>query len=441
MTKVALTPAMGVRRLPENSGKAEVFISYSRRAAGNRPGPGSRQRVIRHWRSRTAAIDLIGALEKAVATAGYQAWRDHTSLRPGDQFARKIDSALFSCAGAVIVLDRDALEHSPWVRSESAILAWRGRITTHVRVVPVFIGVKPEDLRNAGYEPSRLDQTLAYVIDPAGLDPDSPSYKDEIDRHAGQIVAALGALEAEPEGPIKAWINRVAACLPTSWELWLAHVEPVIPHGSRLRLSDKPASIVARELLVAERHSFMQIVNAFYGFPFNDSSILKFNLEPVWVPADAATKIVEAKDRQPGRRIIAVNATEPRTGADVVRRALPQVSNYQRLQWRIAAVSVEEAVREAMTAIRQKWPDGGSGAEKMGGCFMMISCGNSPLPDLTNIVTRLASAYPRLTYVVMIGDAEPVHYEGLEPSLPPDADEEARSFDAMLHELILFGRP
>jgi TIR domain len=431
---------MGARPLPGRPGTAEVFISYSRRLAGNRPGPGSRRGAIRHWRSRTAALDLIGALEKAVAAAGYQAWRDRPSLRPGDPFARKIDAALLSCAAAVIVIDRDALEHSSWVRWESAILSWRGRIRMPVRVVPVFIGVRPEDLRKHGYEPSRLDQTLAYAIDPAGLDPDSPTYKDDVERHAQEIVAALGALEAEPEGPIKAWINRVAACLPTNWELWLAHVEQVIPRGQRLRLSDKPASIVARELLVAERDSFMQIMSAFYGFPFNDSSILKFNLEPVWVPADAATKIAEAKDRQPGSRIIAVNATEPRTGADVVRRALPQVTNYQRLQCSIAAVSVEEAVREAMTAIREKWPDGGSRAEQIGGCFVMISCGDSPAADLLDIVTSLASAYPRLTYVVMIGDAGPVSYEGLDPGLPQDADEEARSFDAMLHELILFGR-
>ena len=72
--------------------------------------------------------------------------------------------------------------------------------------------------------------------------------------------------------------------------------------------------------------------------------MFKLNLEPVWLPADAATGIAEAKDWLPGKRIIAVNATDPGTGADVVRRALPRASNHQRLEWTITSVTIKEAV-------------------------------------------------------------------------------------------------
>ena len=262
-------------------------------------------------------------IEKAIDNAGYQPWRDEPSLTEGDQFACKIDAALLSCAGAVIFLDPDALERSSWVRWESAILTWRQRISMPVRVVPVLIGVAPEELSKHGYEPSRLGQTLAHIIDLAAVDPDSVAYPGELDRHASQIVEALGELEAEPSGPISIWIDSIADCLPTNSHTWRASLEPQIPRGERLRLSARPARIVARELVVADRDAFERIVNAFSVFPFRDKVMFKWNLKPVWVPADAATGIAEAKDWLPGRRIIAVNATEPGTGADVVAGSAP----------------------------------------------------------------------------------------------------------------------
>ena len=240
------------------------------------------------------------------------------------------------------------------------------------------------------------------------MDPDSSTYPEELERHAGRIVGALGELEAEPIGPISVWISRIAACLPANCDSWRASLEPKIPRSERLRLSAQPARVVARELLVADRDAFEGIVNAFYGFPFADTPMLKLNLKPVWVPADSATGIAEAKDRLPGKRIIAVNATEPATGADVVRRALPRASNRQRLEWTITSVTIKEAVDEAKQAITKKWgsrPD--HVVENLDGCFVMVSCGGSPTADLVQIVADLASAYPSLTYVVMAGDVEP----------------------------------
>jgi len=438
MTQTPASAGKGAQPLRSASDRAEVFISYSRRAPGDRPDLDSDPRAAGRWLTRTVARDMIGVLEQAVAAAGYQAWRDQPCIRAGDPFANKIDAALLSCAGAVVLLNRDALERSSWVRWESAILTWRERIGMPVRVVPVLIGVEPGRLRKHGHEPSRLDRTQAHAIDPAGLNPDSPAYLGELERHARQIVEALGELEVEPAGPISAWINRIAACLPADCDSWRPSLEPVLPRGERLRLSAQPARIVARELLAAERDSVERIVNAFYGFPFNDTSTLKLNLQPVWVAANSATRIAEAKDRQPGKRIIAVNATEPGTGADVVRRALPRASNRQRLEWAITSVTPEDAVREVMRAIREKWGDEPERVVKnLGGCFVMLSCRGIPSAVLAQIVGSLAHAYPSLTYVVMVGDAYPAQYQRLEPSLPQNADEKARSFDAMLDDLLM----
>jgi len=368
--------AMDSQSSERTAERAEVFISYSRFRWDHRPNPNSNPGAASRWRARKVTMDLIRAVEKVIHDAGYQFWRDEPSLIEGDQFASKIDAALLSCAGAVIFLDADSLERSSWVRWESAILTWRQHISMPVRVVPVLIGVAVEELSNHGYGPSRLDQTLAYKIDLARVDPDSATYARRLDRHAKKIVRALGELEAEPKGPISIWISSIADCLPANADSWRASLEPTIPRGERLRLSSHPARIVARELVVADRDAFERIVNAFYLFPFRDICTFKRNLKPVWVPPDAATGIAEAKDRLPGKRIIAVNATEPATGADVVRRALPHASHRQRLELNVSSVTVAEAIEEVRKAITRKWRDGPVRAvENLGSCFVMMSCG------------------------------------------------------------------
>ena len=137
---IGTSPSSGTRE------KAEVFISYGRRQPGDRPGPDADPAVVRRWRSRTLALDLAGALEHAITAGGFQSWRDVSALADGDRFGERIDAALLSCAGAVVLLDHDTLDPKSWVRWESAILAWRHRVDPPVRVAPVFIGVATEEL-------------------------------------------------------------------------------------------------------------------------------------------------------------------------------------------------------------------------------------------------------------------------------------------------------
>jgi hypothetical protein len=388
-------------------------------------------------------LGLLNLLAAAAEAAGYQVWRDEPAITAGDLLTHSIDAALLSCAGAVILLDPDGLDHSVWVRWESAILAWRQRIGMPVRLVPVFVGVMPADLEGHGYGPSELDRTLAHVIDPDGTDPDAASFARELEGHAAEIIKALGQLEGEPAGPISIWMSRIAECLPVNGESWRPSVQPELPRGERLRLSAQPGRVVARELLVAERGRFQRIVNAFYGFPFRSPTTLKLNLEPVWVPADAVTGLAVVAGRPPGERIIAVNAAEPRTGWDVVRRAFPLASPYQRLEWANTAVTAAAAVAEAKAAIAGKWLNPDHEAENLkarGGCFVIASCGSIPPADLAWIVGELAAAYPGLTYVVMAGDAAASPYQRLDPALPAGSDEAARAFGAMLDDMLVLDR-
>ena len=201
----------------------------------SRPGAGGRG-LVSPLQARTNTLDLLRPLENAVKAAKWRVWRDEPSLRPGDLFADKIDAALLSCAGAVGLLDPDALDPSPWVRWECTILTWRQRIQVPVRVVRVLIDVDIEQLDAAGYGPSRLDKALAYTFDPGGAARGTPAYAAMLRAHARRIVEALGMLEAEPTGALSVWVNRVADCRPLRWESWRATVQKQLRNGERLQL-------------------------------------------------------------------------------------------------------------------------------------------------------------------------------------------------------------
>ena len=418
--------------------RAEVFISYSRQPPGQRPGSGAGQEAADRWRARKVATDLVAYLEGAIEGVGYQAWRDEPNLTVGDLFAAEIDAALLSCVGAVVLLDPEALDRSSWVWWESGILTWRQRVDPPVRVVPVLIGVEAQELSGHGYGPSRIDQTLAYIIDPAVADGDPAAYAAELKEHARQIAQALGELDGEPTGTVAGWLNRIAGGLPADCDSWRPEVGPKLSRGDRLRLAARPDRVVAGELLAADRDRFERIMEALSGFSFKDPEGLLRNLKPVWVPPGTVSGIVEAKFQPPGQRVITVNAAAPRTGVDVVRRAFPLISARRRLQWPVTAVTVDDAVTAGEKAITKKWgSDPGHVAENLGGCFVMVGGDGCPADDLARIVAGLASAHPALVYVVMAGARPVPPYPWLDPALPAQADEQARDFGAALNDFIL----
>ncbi len=152
-----------------------------------------------------------------------------------------------------------------------------------------------------------------------------------------------------------------------------------------------------------------------------------------------STGIAEAKDQEPGTRIITVNAEKPRTGADVVRRALPRASNRQRLTWTITAATVTDAIDECKLQIVKKWgEDPDHKADILQGCFVMLSCngGTVAKQGLAHVVAELAQQYPKLTYVAMLGNMVLDDMRRMIIDLPEGADRRAEDFDFMLDDLL-----
>jgi hypothetical protein len=324
---------------------------------------------------------------------------------------------------------------------ETTILTWRRRIKTDLRVVPVLIDVEPEELDDHDYGPSRVGDLLALKVSTGRLDPGSASYQTDLGLIADKVVQALSGLEPGASGPLARWMATVAACLPADPARWQPYLVTALePHEDRLTLALDPAAVVARDLLCADRPRFERILGAFSGFPFAAGAQLRTNLEPVWVKPDVATNVATVMQQLPGRRILAVNAVEPKTGAHVVRRGLPALSGRQRLELSSTAVTVEGTVAEAVAAIEDKWfPSPDQAAVDLGACFVLLSCVGVAFDDLARVAQALARRYQNLTYVLMAGDSETGDIDHLDPALPDLADRHAHTFENILRDLVLAG--
>lgn len=423
-------------------GEPEVFISYSRTPPGPEPGAGAPGGEVARWRERTVARGLLTALQTAVSAKRWHVWRDETAMLPGDTIHHRIDAALLSCGGAVILLDHEAMSRSCWVRWETGVLTWRQRIGMAVRVVPVLIGVRPEDLEGAGYGPARVGDLLAKLVDAGDLDPEDAGFESVLTALAAEIVDGLGELEREPRGPVKTWTDGIASCLPDGDEWIDSLVDELGDRGSRLRLSLKPSRVMARELLAAQRAEFELLLNTLSRFALRNSALLKHLLEPVWLPADAVTGFPTVDDAAEGSRVIAVNAEEPGTGAHVVRRCYPTLGEKRRMvQCIIRAETPDQALADVKRAIDTKWPEGALDTvlATYGSAFAVLSFAAVQTNDVMLVLDALRSDYPKLTLVVMTEPRPGEPFRRLDPDLEPGADDRARDFQTTLDQVLFTG--
>ncbi len=255
-----------------NASKAEVFISYSRCQLGDEPNP-ENSGAVHNWRSRRIAIDLLALLEEALQGKGYDVWRDQHFIVEGDLIGQKIDAALLSCAGAIILLDPDALCRSSWVFWESGILTWRERIQMPVKVVPVLIGVDPERLDEHGYGPSRLGQALAHIVNPDLFDFNAVGYLVDLAAHRARLLKPLGTWRPSQATPAHNGLTPS----PSACHLGKAGSPPLSrcsPAVNGYAFLTRKRTLSPEKLLAADPDGFELILNAFFGFPFNDSSRL-----------------------------------------------------------------------------------------------------------------------------------------------------------------------
>jgi len=418
--------------------KAELFISYSRlEPAQDASAPGHPDHA--KWKSRKVALDLIGVLEEKL-NEKFQVWRDEPCLSLGDDFASKLDAALLSCAGAVLMLDPAAVEVSSWVRWETSILTWRARLQSDVRIVPVLIDVQPEELKQQKFEPTRVEQLLGRKVDAQRLEPGSGDYQGKLEAIAEEIVEAFDGLEATPARGVGVWISRIAACFSDKTSLWRGELcQAFEPHPDRLNLAQEPRAVVARELVGADRERFARILHAIVQYPTTEEELRRLHvlLEPVWVPADVARTLAVVADLPDRQRVMVVNADDAKTGEHVVRRGRPEIASDQTLTVTPVGPTLDAAVADIREKVLDRWGNRKRDAlETVGDSFVVIGGQGMPIEQLVELGRRCAHEFRELTFVLMTGSAVVTDVTALDPMLGHDADDDRLDFEYRLPKLM-----
>lgn len=83
-------------------------------------------------------------LAKALRDLGLKVWFDEFTVKPGDSLTDRVNHGLENCACGIIILS-PAFMRSRWTKFEQRNLLTR-YITTETRIVPIWLGVKRDDV-------------------------------------------------------------------------------------------------------------------------------------------------------------------------------------------------------------------------------------------------------------------------------------------------------
>jgi hypothetical protein len=258
--------------------------------------------------------------ERLRATGRYQVWLDQRSLRGGDLWRDGIHRALRHCSGAVLLLSPEALE-SRWVLKETTILTWRALLGEAVCVVPVLLGVAKTDLATAGYEPVGISD---FQIEEVRVAADVDEVVERIvGRFAERIPDEAAARPSTWSSTVEQWLVETARLLHEDDERYARMMFGILglDFDAEDRFGERSAA-VAHELLVSGTDSILDVLHTLSGVRTPDQkTLLRQAVEALWVDANAANRLpfVAARKRPP--RVAAIDADEPVTGREYVRRA------------------------------------------------------------------------------------------------------------------------
>ena len=149
----------------------------------------------------SSAEALLAALRSHLAGMKLD-YFDESYIRPGERWRSRLYHELAFCDAGVVLLDNEALKpDSWWMRREVYSLLWRQYLGSVELRVALLDGIRPSDVRRAGY--GDLDE-LQLVKVPAGADPSSI---------ATELIAGFGAARTNDDDPMRKWATGIANIL------------------------------------------------------------------------------------------------------------------------------------------------------------------------------------------------------------------------------------
>ena len=374
--------------------------------------------------ARQVLLRLQSELEKL----RFHVWVDHTELRDGDEWRRKIRDAIATSHVGVVLLDERAL-HRRYVQHEADVMQAQPSDRNY-RIIPVLIGLSRETVEQSDAEPFNTLITETQYVE--------LKRPDDVEGVVAEVVDVLGSRELGllPDGEMRL-VKRIAKMLPTDPAEAIrlaslfkgAHPVPpllateVLAHRMLQAQLDSPVGAVIR-------HWQAHFVQAHRDFRRTLVNLIK----PSWITLDQAEPIVPP---QQASNRVGVLATAPGTtpepisleaGVDLVRRAthcddrVGKVQSFAPVPMGPEPYQLEEDLRKV------PWGPDRTGRTK----YLVLEAGKFPSTRLDGV--RCAHRlWPNVVVVLVIGpDAESEDLDAhlgtpcyCRASLPRDGEEKA----------------
>lgn len=248
------------------------------------------------------------------------------ALQGGDEWRSLLYHWLADCQGAVLLLNRAALD-SNWVRREVNLLLWRRALGSAVHIVPALLGdVSSNDVKKAGF--SELEP-LQFARIRTGT-----TTEQDAEALAEQIVNRFPELgEPATSDPMRDWIDRITFRLgKVEWQQKLLeaaralHVreedldQVLLPEGPRFLAHQLLGGGPYRPADEVGRRTYKAVV-AVIDYMGRESQVALIDeVIPTWVDADGARQLLTAA-HQPDHAVVLLNAHRQDTGIDYILRA------------------------------------------------------------------------------------------------------------------------
>lgn len=300
----------------------EIFVSHSARVRPDEElvdESGQQQR----WR-KTFIARLLRGLRDELADRGHHAWIDEDEIVPSMEFTTEIHTALGTCDGAVVVVDRDALR-SPYVLKEVLVLMWRHAVEG-IPVIPLLIEVTYDQVRQS---------QLGSLTDLHRISARSRATNlrgEEAMRLAAETAELLDQVCDVSDGSaVRRWIDDMAHFLKdiSSPGLWRMADRLGVDRESWRRARNHHQVVAAAMLSSSTADILAALTLAVDLLDDRASRRVVDRAVPLWVNLDAGRVVAEAAHDEPSRRIVGISTRSPRLATDVVRRATAGAPEHQ----------------------------------------------------------------------------------------------------------------
>lgn len=242
---------------------------------------------------------------------------DKERLRLNDFWRRELHTWMGLCHGAVVLLSKDAVKNSPWVKRESTILGFRREADENFVLIPVLLPpITHEDLTKGDFAPLALNEI--QMAEGQSVD----AVVDIVIKRLEPLLERLSNLTALQK--IQSVLGSLLLEVENKDHTVLIRAAEVLGKSLKWRSDGKYSLQLARELLSSEFEQMMDVLVLLTPYFDDREKVLRVlkQLTPFWVNPDAVAQLPHMHKRPRKQRAVMVNGVEhPFTGRCYIQRA------------------------------------------------------------------------------------------------------------------------